>query len=102
MTSESARDYLERLVAAIQVPPSKYGDAVRSYRSICQWFERDESTVKAEHLESFLQGSFRLGTAIRPTTEEDDYDLDIVVVLGYSKLAVSQAELKRRLGVEVK
>jgi hypothetical protein len=102
MTSENAREYLERLVAAIQVPASKYDDAVRSYRSICQWFERDESTIKAAHKESFLQGSFRLGTAIRPTTEEDDYDLDIVVVLALSKMALPQSELKRRVGVEVK
>lgn len=101
-TREDAREYLERLASAIQVPPSKYEDAVRAYRSICQWFERDDSTIKTEHQESFLQGSFRLGTAIRPTTEEDDYDLDIVVVLGLAKLAISQAELKRRVGVEVK
>lgn len=28
--------------------------------------------------EIFLQGSFKLGTAIRPLTEEGSYDIDIV------------------------
>lgn len=100
--AEGERDYLERLVDAIQVPQSKYDEAVNSYQSICGWFERDASTIRTRHIESYLQGSFRLGTAIRPTTEEDDYDLDIVVVLSHAKSELSQAELKRRVGVEVK
>lgn len=102
MATETARQYLERVVDSIQVTDKKYEEAVSSYQSICRWFERDESTIRFSHLESFLQGSFRLGTAIRPTTEEDDYDLDIVVLLSHSKNDLSQAELKRRVGVEVK
>ena len=70
---------LDQFLKAIQVPQSKYEAANTSFKSICDWFQRDESTIRSELLESFLQGSFRLGTAIRPTTDEDDYDLDIVV-----------------------
>jgi hypothetical protein len=102
MEIKSAAENLERLVEAIQVFPSKYEDAVSSFRSICSWFEREASSIKDEHYESYLQGSFRLGAAIRPTTEEDDYDLDIVAVFRLTKSDVSQADLKRRLGVEVK
>jgi hypothetical protein len=64
--------------------------------------QRPASTLKETHIESYLQGSFRLGTAIRPTTDEDDYDLDIVVVLNFKKSLLSQADLKRNLGIEVK
>lgn len=93
---------LDRVVDAIQVPDSKYESANRSFNSICEWFQRPESTIKNDHLESFLQGSFRLGTAIRPTTDDDDYDLDIVVTLKASKKLISQADLKRKVGVEVR
>jgi hypothetical protein len=101
LTSNFAQE-LENLVETIQVPDSKYEQAHRSYRSICEWLERPDSSLKDSHEESFLQGSFRLGTAISPTTEEDDYDLDIVAVFSKSKSTISQSELKRLLGVEVK
>ncbi|MEY4239995.1 MAG: hypothetical protein RL339_2596 [Pseudomonadota bacterium] len=100
--SPTFEEELENLVGTIQVPDSKYEQAGRTYRSICDWIERPDSSLHASHQESYLQGSFRLGTAISPTTEEDDYDLDIVTVLKKAKHETSQAQLKRMLGVEVK
>lgn len=98
----SIDEIVEELVETLQVPDSKYEAANTAFRSICNWFERDESTIADTHDESYLQGSFRLGTAIRPTTEEDDYDLDIVCVLNETKSAVSQSDLKEAVGREVK
>ena len=49
------------------------------------------------------QGSFRLGTAIKPLNESEDYDVDSVCEfksLGKTKL--SQEQVKAKLGVEVK
>lgn len=98
----STQSYLEKLIEAIQVPDSKYEAANRTFNSICDWMQRPASTLREAHIESYLQGSFRLGTAIRPTTEDDDYDLDIVVALKFKKSSISQAQLKYNLGVEVK
>lgn len=94
-------DELENLVEAIQVPQSKYEQANRTFHSICDWLGRPESSLRDCHEESYLQGSFRLGTAISPTTEEDDYDLDIVAIINKAKNSVSQAGLKKLVGVEV-
>lgn len=102
LLSSTFAQELENLVETIQVPDSKYEQANRTYGSICEWLERPDSSLKNSHEESYLQGSFRLGTAISPTTEEDDYDLDIVTVFDKSKETTSQSELKRLLGVEVK
>lgn len=93
---------IDRLVEAIQVSDAKYEEARRTYVSICEWLARDNSTLAKDTPETYLQGSFRLGTAIKPTTDEDQYDLDIVCTLQKSKSSLSQAQLKIEVGVEVK
>ncbi len=97
-----ADERIDRLVDAIQVSDAKYEDARRTYVSICDWLARTNSTLVADHPETSLQGSFKLGTAIRPTTDEDHYDLDIVCTLVRTKASITQANLKRAVGVEVK
>ena len=93
--------FLDQLIEAVQVSPADT-NRNKNYRSLCSWFERDDSTLKEWGPSSYLQGSFRLGTAIKPTTEEDEYDLDIVVELLRGKDQISQAGLKSAVGVEVK
>jgi hypothetical protein len=93
---------LEDLVEELQVPPGRYEQAERSYKSLGEWLHRPESTVRDDSPDVYVQGSFRLGTAIRPASDEEDYDIDMVCRVNYEKSALTQAELKRRVGVEVK
>lgn len=92
---------LEDLVEELQVPPSRYEQAERSYKSLGEWLHRPESTVRDDDPDVYVQGSFRLGTAIKPASDEEDYDIDMVCRLDYEKSSLSQAELKRRVGVEI-
>ncbi len=51
----------------------------------------------------FVQGSFRLGTVIKPQSEDEDYDVDCACVLtNLDKAKLSQAGLKELLGGEIK
>ncbi|MCB1467589.1 MAG: nucleotidyltransferase [Rhizobiaceae bacterium] len=95
-------DLLEDLVEELQVPPGRYEQAERSYKSLGEWLHRPESTVRESDPDVYVQGSFRLGTAIKPASDEEDYDIDMVCRLGYEKSSLSQAELKRRVGVEIR
>ncbi|QSY96047.1 nucleotidyltransferase [Rhizobium bangladeshense] len=94
--------FLEALVAELEIPDSRYEQAERSFKSFGAWLHRPESTLR--HLDPvvYCQGSFRLGTAIRPHTEAEEYDVDSVCELRLlSKSQCSQADLKRWLGIEV-
>jgi len=93
---------IDELLEAIQVPESKYNDANRAYLSLCEWMTRPESTLSAAKPDMSLQGSFRLGTAIRPLTDEDDYDVDVVCELQLRKDRVAPSNLKSMVGAEVK
>ena len=93
---------LEDLVEELQVPPNRYEQAERSYKSLGEWLHRPDSTVCDGDPDVYVQGSFRLGTAIKPASDEEDYDIDMVCCLDYEKFALTQAELKRCVGVEIK
>lgn len=98
-----AERYLEALAEELEIPPSRYEAAERSYKSFGDWLLRPKSTVLAHDPQVYVQGSFRLGTAIKPISETEDYDVDSVCefkTLGKSSL--SQRQLKAKLGVEVK
>jgi len=93
---------IDRLLDAIQVPDSRYEAANRAFKSVCEWISRTASSLFAYRPDSYLQGSFRLGTAIRPITDDDDYDVDIVCVLALTKQTVAPSTLKKMLGKELK
>ncbi len=93
---------LEDLAASLQVPPSRYEAAECSYKSVGKWLHRDSSSVRQMDPKVYIQGSFRLGTAIRPASDEEDYDVDLVCELSLSKTRLTQAQLKVLLGEELK
>lgn len=101
LTQEGA-EYLERLVKELDVPPSRYEEAERRYESVGEWLCRDESSLKELEPDVFVQGSFRLGTPIRPVNDTEHYDIDLVCSLSASKSNLTQQQLKMLLGVEMR
>ncbi|XMA23572.1 nucleotidyltransferase (plasmid) [Bacillus bombysepticus] len=73
------------------------------YDSLSSWFGRDNSSLKDINIDIFSQGSFALGTTIKPLKEDEEYDLDMGCKLnieGYKSL-YSQEELKKMIGKEL-
>jgi hypothetical protein len=50
----------------------------------------------------YVQGSFRLGTPIRPVNDDEHYDIDLVCELSVGKTDLTQRDLKELLGHEIK
>jgi hypothetical protein len=98
----TALTYLERLGEELDVPPSRYDEANRRYKSVGEWLGRDESTLKDLEPEVYVQGSFGLGTPIRPVNEDEHYDVDLVCELQGASKRQSQRQLKELLGAEMR
>lgn len=94
---------LEELVERLDLPDSAYEKAKKRYEDLGEWFNRENSQLSSYNVHIFPQGSFLLGTAIRPINEEDEYDLDLACKLrqGISKISHTQAELKILVGEEL-
>ena len=102
ITSQAER-FLESLSEQLEIPQSRYESAERSYTSLGDWLHRPASSVTQYDPQVYVQGSFRLGTAIKPLNESEDYDVDSVCEFkSLGKSALTQQQLKAKLGVEVK
>ena len=84
------------LAESLDIPPSKYKEAVDRYRAVGEWLEAGEYLAASGEPEVYPQGSFRLGTVVRPLREgkEADYDIDLVCELKIAKTDVSPSDLK--------
>lgn len=101
--TKQAEAYLEALAKALEIPLARYEQAEKRYKSLGAWLHRDASSVRGQDPDVFVQGSFRLGTVIRPLSDHEEYDVDCACSLkGLSKSDLSQHDLKDMLGEEVK
>ena len=102
MASKSAHDYLEALAEELDISESRYDQAYGRYHSIGEWLNRDASSIKQFDPTIYVQGSFAFGTVIKPFTDMEEYDVDMVCELrNLSKDDLSQEKLKKLVGSEI-
>src|SRR5690606_37293332 len=90
------------IAEALDIPPSYYQKAHDRYKDLGEWFGRPDSSTGHYNPRIYGQGSFRLGTVIRPLAKGESYDLDIGCRLeaGISKHTHTQKQLKLLVGKE--
>ncbi|MCK4642911.1 nucleotidyltransferase [bacterium] len=99
---EQLNQILGKLVESLDISEADFIKAEKRYDSISDWMNRDDSSVKGRLGHIYPQGSFMLGTVIKPTSDNDDYDIDLVCEFDDSKDRITQKELKENVGTEVK
>lgn len=100
MTKQS--ELLEAAVQSLDIPDELHDLAVAKYEEIGDWLVAEDSDLKGTSPEIYPQGSFRLGTVVRPYGKEDQYDIDLVCRLTYQKDSIAKAELKKKIGDRLK
>ncbi|HCE9059288.1 TPA: nucleotidyltransferase, partial [Klebsiella michiganensis] len=103
MPTKNAEDFLTALAEELAISDSRYEQACRSYTSLGEWLHRPESAVAKYDPQVYVQGSFRLGTAIRPLNDAEEYDVDSVCLLqSLGTKDLTQCNLKTLVGDEIK
>lgn len=92
---------IEAIVASLEIPHGAYEKAMDRYKDLGKWF--CEGKLKGNKPRIYAQGSFRLGTVIRPLNQGEAFDLDVGCRLeqGISKATHSQEDLKLLIGGEL-
>ena len=92
--------FLERVAEDIDIPPGKYKQAVERYEAVGRWLEGGSYPGSAAAPDIYPQGSFRLGTVVRPIRDgvEADYDIDLVCELAIAKDWTDPGTVKRVVG----
>lgn len=94
---------LDNFAQELELPDSVYEKAISRYEDIGDWFDRENSTLRFNNPHISSQGSFRLGTVIKPVNQSESYDLDLTCNLesGVSKTTHTQKQLKISVGTEL-
>jgi len=95
-------DILEELGKKLDISESQYDAAVKSYQAVGDWLSKDDSILAPYKPQILPQGSFMLGTMIRPINDQDDLDVDLVCQLTGKKPVWTQADLKKIVGDRLK
>lgn len=91
--SERQLDLL-KIISQLDIPPSLYHNACQKYESIAKYLESHGLQANI-----YPQGSFALGTVIRPYSKdkERNYDLDFICQVTGSRDDISPSELRNQI-----
>lgn len=93
---------LEILGQQLDITPTEYEAAVKSYEAVGDWLSKPESSIAKFKPEIWPQGSFMIGTMTRPVNDHDDLDIDLVCRLSYKPNHWTQHHLKEVIGNRLK
>lgn len=105
LTSEERIQFseiLDELGKVLDISPSQHEAAVKSYEFVGNWLSAPDSPLSLYYPEVRPQGSFLLGTMIKPVHEDDELDIDIVCQFTGKKESWTQADLKKVVGDRLK
>ena len=95
-------EVLEHVGGALDISEELRAEAVRFYEAVGRHLARPDSPLFGYSPAIYPQGSFRLGTMVRPVTKGCDYDVDLVCVLLMAKTQTTQSNLKELVGDELR
>lgn len=99
---EQFSEIFDELAKSLDITKTQYEDAVTSYQFVGRWLAGEGSDLAIYKPEILPQGSFLLGTMIRPVNEEDDLDIDLVCRLVGKKDYWTQFHIKQAIGNHLK
>ena len=95
--------FLQGLAESLDISETQYEAAVKHYDAIGDWLNKEDSPIYVYDPQIFPQGSFRLGTMIKPINDADKYDIDLVCeMIRLGKDRATQKQLKDMVGDRLK
>lgn len=95
-------ELLEELGQTLDISESQYDSAVKSYQAVGNQLSKEGSALAPYKPEILPQGSFLLGTMVKPVNENDDLDIDLVCKLTGKQPSWTQYKLKQKVGDQLK
>ncbi len=102
INKEQFSEILETLGENLDISETQFNAAVASYKTVGDWLSKEDSELAPFNPTVKPQGSFILGTIIKPIADEDDLDIDLVCELSKKKDSWTQFDLKKIVGDQLK
>ena len=90
-------EFIRSVAEELDISPTKYQEAVNHYTAVGKWL--DEGDFFGE-VSLYPQGSFKLGTVVRPWRDgkDCDYDIDLVCEIQMEKKGTTPQTVKQSVG----
>lgn len=99
MVKQESSIFFENLAEYLDISESQHEAATKHYNAVGEWLREKDSLISVYNPDIYPQGSFRLGTVIKPINDADEYDIDLVCELkNLQKEHVTQKQLKHLVG----
>lgn len=95
-------EILEELGKTLDISESLYNSVVKSYEAVGDWLAKEDSSLAPYEPKILPQGSFMIGTMIKPVIEGEDLDIDLVCLLKGKNPNWTQYDLKNKVGTRLK
>lgn len=105
MTEDQYSQYseiLEELARLLDVTDTEFEIITKSYQAVGHYLAEGTSPLQAYNPSIHPQGSFMLGTVVRPISDDDDLDIDLVCELSNKPAGWTQFNLKQAVGDRLK
>lgn len=105
LTTEQKQQFneiLEELGKMLDISETQYNAVVKSYEAVGNWLSKEDSLLAPYKPEILSQGSFMLGTMVKPENENDDMDIDLVCQLKGKNPSWTQETLKQKVGDQLR
>ena len=99
---EQFNGILEELGKNLDISEAQYNTVVKSYEAVGLHLAKHDSILGKYNPEILPQGSFMLGTMIKPVNENDDLDIDLVCQLTGKVKSWTQYDLKQAVGDQLR
>ncbi len=93
MTNDQLNDLYRRIADELDISDAHFKRAETSYNALGEYIGNHSNYP----IEVYTQGSFRLGTVIRPLSDEDEYDLDLICEIANGQ-SLTAAAIKTGIG----
>jgi hypothetical protein len=93
---------LNEIARTLDVTKAEYNAITTSYQAVGKHLAESPSMLKAYRPQIRPQGSFLLGTAVRPVAEDGDLDIDLVCELTRKPSSWTQYNTKQAVGDRLK
>jgi len=95
--------FLTHLGESLDITETQREAAVKHYEAVGNWLNEEDSPIAVYAPQVYPQGSFRLGTMIKPINDADEYDIDLVCEMqSLKKENTTQKQLKDMVGNRLK
>lgn len=101
MQDPTSDETLESIIASFDISPTDFDAARQRYSAVGHWLQDAEYQSGGES-DIYLQGSFRLGTVIRPYRDKENSDYDIDQVCEINGGRPTPQQLKHDVGDRLK